>query len=173
MPGERRCSNSECNVVVSAYRYAHDLPYVLIERSQIGVDERFEVDSKDKKPGNRKHVVTKKFSRSSHLEKPQWSPAQVLETGCGGLEVATFDERAFQDAHIHYLATEIYTVLEGEMEMRLGGDLKVLRAGDEVIVLPGTAHEVFRATNFLTRLHAINCHGTDDKVVVTSLRPVG
>ena len=39
-------------------------------------------------------------------------------------------------------------------------------AGDEVIVLPGTVHQVLESgVAFLTRVHAISCHGPRDKYV--------
>jgi quercetin dioxygenase-like cupin family protein len=90
----------------------------------------------------------------------------VVATGRGGLEVATFNEGAGQVYHKHLLATEVYTVLEGTMRMRLEDEELTLEAGDEVIVFPNAAHEILpQGTHFLARAHVINCHGERDKYV--------
>ena len=45
-------------------------------------------------------------------------------------------------------------------------DCAAVWTGDELIILPGTVHEVLRQRKpFLARLHAINCHGKQDKYV--------
>jgi quercetin dioxygenase-like cupin family protein len=83
------------------------------------------------------------------------------------VEVASFTEQAGQDRHKHLVGTEIYTVIEGTMAIRIGDkDNVILEAGDEVVILPGTVHQVLESSApFLTRVHAINCHGLRDKYV--------
>lgn len=104
---------------------------------------------------------------------PEWSPAPegqktpVVETGSGGVEVATFTHEANQDCHKHLIGTEIYTVLSGKMAIRVNGDRVDLAEGDEIVVFPGAEHEVLgERTQFLTRVHSINCAGNQDKYVL-------
>ena len=41
-----------------------------------------------------------------------------------------------------------------------------LGPGDEIIVFPGTVHEILpEDTQFLMRVHSIDCHGDADKYV--------
>jgi hypothetical protein len=53
------------------------------------------------------------------------------------------------------------------MRMRLDDRVIVnLAAGDEIIVFPGTIHEVLpEGTEFTARVHSINCYGDKDKYV--------
>jgi mannose-6-phosphate isomerase-like protein (cupin superfamily) len=97
---------------------------------------------------------------------PQGGHTPVLETGYGGVEVGTFTEKTSQDRHRHLACTEIYTVIEGTMTITIGDEDIVLQSGDEIIVLPGVIHKVLdNKKSFLTRVHAINCHGTRDKYI--------
>jgi quercetin dioxygenase-like cupin family protein len=43
-------------------------------------------------------------------------------------------------AHVHPAQTEHFTMLEGTVEFRVGGNTVLAEAGDEVVVPPGTAH---------------------------------
>jgi quercetin dioxygenase-like cupin family protein len=52
------------------------------------------------------------------------------------------------------------------MSIKIGNNPAIdLGCGDEIIVLPGTVHEVIsnETTSFLTRVHSVNCHGDRDK----------
>ena len=113
------------------------------------------------------------------LEVPEWKPAgtghksPVVETGPGGIEVCTFTQHAGQHFHYHKVGTEIFTVLEGTMKIRLvdpGGEETIaqLNAGDEVIIFPGTPHEILTEGTFLSRVHSINCLGKEDKFILES-----
>jgi quercetin dioxygenase-like cupin family protein len=104
----------------------------------------------------------------SALWKSANAPAKtpVVETGKGGIEITTFTQTAKQDRHKHLRGTECYVVLRGRMKIRLDeGQPLVLSAGDECVIFPGTVHEIIPAGKFLTRVHSIDCYGTDDKYV--------
>ncbi len=107
---------------------------------------------------------------------PDWAVPAVLPTGAGGFEIATFTEFSAQDRHRHEHAVEIYTVLEGCMEIYIDdAGPYTLAAGDEIVILPGTVHEIVqrkrRARNpgerfaSLVRVHAIGACGPVDKYV--------
>jgi quercetin dioxygenase-like cupin family protein len=52
------------------------------------------------------------------------------------------------------------------MRIRIERKELTLEEGDEVIVLPGTVHEVLNSgREFLVRVHAINCYGEMDKYI--------
>ena len=90
----------------------------------------------------------------------------VVETGIGGVEIATFNETTAQEYHKHLRATEIYLVLEGAMGLRLDDHEVVLQAGDQAVVFPGTPHEIKAVSgHFLACVHVINCYGEEDKYV--------
>ncbi len=91
-----------------------------------------------------------------------------MVTGKGGLEISTFNENALQDCHKHLRGTEIYSVIEGEMKICLNEKEElILKAGDDVVVLPGVAHEVINdvSSSYLARVYSIDCFGDDDKYV--------
>lgn len=105
-----------------------------------------------------------------------WSAPAVLPTGPGGFEIATFTEFSAQDRHKHESAVEIYTVLEGCMHIYLDDQgPHAFEAGDEIVVLPGTVHEIVQKKTrprndgepfeLLVRVHVIGCYGADDKYV--------
>lgn len=149
--------------------------HVILRKEAVKNDWRVAVPQKEKNNG-RKVLVNEIFPKAERpIDDPEWKPeppppdghTPVLETGYGGVEIATFTEQAGQDRHKHLASMEIYTVLEGRMTIKIGEkDRVVLQAGDEIVVLPGTIHEVIEDGNsFLTRVHAINCHGPRDKYV--------
>jgi len=126
----------------------------------------------------RKHLVKTLWpAKERPAITPEWSfdpedgLTPVLETGEGGIEIATFTEDAVQDRHKHLVSTEIYIVLRGTLKMLINdGEPVELSAGDEVIVLPGTIHEILRTSpneksNLLVRVHALNAQGDNDKFV--------
>ena len=45
-------------------------------------------------------------------------------------------------AHMHMLTEEIYVVVRGVGRMRLDADVAEVRAGDCVVIKPGTVHEI-------------------------------
>ena len=150
-------------------------PYLVLRKEAAKADWKLEPRPGARNNGrkvlvNRLYAETEEHARSPVWEAgPEGGKTPVVETGAGGLEVSTFTHEAAQDCHKHLAATEIYTVLEGTMRMRLGeaGETVVLGAGDEVVVLPGTPHEVLTGEGepFLARVHAVNCRGDADKYV--------
>ncbi|PKH03661.1 hypothetical protein CXF72_05205 [Psychromonas sp. MB-3u-54] len=105
-----------------------------------------------------------------------WKAPSVLPTGKGGLELATFTEYASQDRHKHQRGIEIYTVLKGIMKIYINDSgPHLLHSGDEVVILPGTIHEVIQqkqgdhekgsAFELIVRVHSIYCYGAEDKYV--------
>lgn len=146
--------------------------HFVLRKKQVQRDWKLHLQPKEKNNG-RKVIVNEVYAdRETAAESPEWEPGPeqgktaVVATGRGGLEVATFTEAAGQVYHKHLLATEIYIVLEGTLCMRMEGKELRLQAGDEVVVFPNTAHEIVTAgTDFLARVHVINCHGERDKYV--------
>lgn len=145
----------------------------IILRKKVVWQDLKTMELKGKTNGRRVLVNEIRTETEKPIESPEWEcPAlghriPVLETGYGGIEIGTFTEKAQQDCHKHLICTEIYTVIEGSMTIKMGKkDEVVLTSGDEIIVLPGTVHEVVpKGTTFLTRVHAINCYGTRDKYI--------
>jgi quercetin dioxygenase-like cupin family protein len=48
-------------------------------------------------------------------------------------------------AHVHPFQTERFNVFEGSVDFRVGRDVVRARAGDELVVPPGTAHQFWNA----------------------------
>jgi quercetin dioxygenase-like cupin family protein len=48
-------------------------------------------------------------------------------------------------AHLHPYQTETFEVLEGEVTFKVGGEKVVRRAGDSVVVEPGTSHKFWNS----------------------------
>ena len=44
--------------------------------------------------------------------------------------------------HIHSKTEEIYYVLEGEGQMHIDGETRVVRTGDGIAILPGSKHKI-------------------------------
>jgi mannose-6-phosphate isomerase-like protein (cupin superfamily) len=110
------------------------------------------------------------------IDSVDWSAPAVLPTGPGGLEIASLTEFSAQDRHKHERAMEIYTVLEGRMEMYINdAGPYTFAAGDEVVILAGTVHEIVQKKrrprslgerfDLLVRVHVIGCYGAEDKYV--------
>lgn len=155
-----------------ATKYQNNIPYIVVRKEDAASDSRLTQE------GNNGRKILANLIRpekSEHIRHTEWQSltgpgdkSQILETGCGGVEVGTFNEKTKQDCHKHVISTEICVVLEGTMNIRMKErDIVRLEAGDEIAVLPGTAHEVLHNSGdtFLTRVHSINCHGDDDKYV--------
>jgi quercetin dioxygenase-like cupin family protein len=145
------------------------IPYLIVRLAGVLSDTKLFLPDNN----GRKFLVNRlRPEKEVPAKKPLWkSRAQpcrtpVVQTGKGGLEVATFSQAAKQVRHKHLRGTECYTVLKGRMAMRLdNGRPVVLRAGDELIVFPGTAHEILNKGKFLARVHSIDCFGNSDKYV--------
>jgi mannose-6-phosphate isomerase-like protein (cupin superfamily) len=147
----------------------HSVSYVIIRKDNASSDERLT------KLNNRgRKILANKIlpDKSVQLQSPEWNPpgpdgkSSILETGCGGLEIAICNQNTHQESHKHLLATEIYTVLEGEMNIKVDGTEITMKQGDEIVVLPGTAHEIVPNSKFLTIVHFVDCHGENDKYEV-------
>lgn len=124
-----------------------------------------------KKPnmGYRKIVVTKVYEeKETPATQVTWkSPEEnelcpVLPTQ--NLEVAVFTQLAHQTYHFHKIATEMYSVLEGEMQIMANGERFTLQTGDIIIINPGTKHCITKTKQpFLCRVITANCCGESDK----------
>jgi quercetin dioxygenase-like cupin family protein len=149
------------------------ISHIVLRKENVKADWKLSLP-KDKNNGRRVFVNKIFPNKEMHIQNPEWcaSPANeltpVFETDYGGIEIATFTNNAKQDYHKHLFATEIYTVLEGTMQIKVNGaQLPInLLTGDEIIILPETEHEIVTSKEpFLTRVHSINCHGDRDKYV--------
>lgn len=140
------------------------LPCVIINKKIAMKDMRLDKEANR----GRKVMVIKMRKDTDELEGIEWEPGKLVETKCGGLEVATFNEKTEQDKHLHKLATEIYTVLDGKMKIEVDNIPYDLETGDEIIVFPGSVHQVLPSDDkFLARVHTVNCHGESDKYKVS------
>jgi quercetin dioxygenase-like cupin family protein len=145
------------------------VPYVFIKKSEVKADPMLA-----RKNNGRKIAVNARYApEQTPMVTPFWqvesdSKAPTLETGCGGLEISTFNEKTEHSRHVHNIGTDIYIQLEGRLTVRLDDREEVtLEPGDELSVLPGTVHEVLKSSvPFLTRVHCVNCHGLNDLLVV-------
>ena len=143
-----------------------DLPYVWVRKLDAQADQRM------REQGNAgRRVVALKLmpGYSLPLKSCRWQPplkdskSWIVESGAKRFEVSTFNQLTKQYRHYHKEATEIYTVLEGQMTIWVKDDIICLDQGDEIIILPGTWHEVLGGDKFLTRVHTLNCQGDSDK----------
>jgi quercetin dioxygenase-like cupin family protein len=149
------------------------ITHLILKKHHAGSDWKLHVEPRTGNNGRKVLVNGMYADRERHAAEPEWEPGPrdgktpVVETGRGGLEISTFTHEAGQDCHKHLLGTEIYTVLEGSMAIRLEDKEIVLEQGDEVVVFPGTVHEVLdRGAEFLARVHSFNCYGDEDKYVL-------
>jgi len=157
------------------------VPFVLIKNEYVLLDS--EIIQQENKLGRlnnngRKILATniREDFGEELINNPIWRVPKILPTGDGGIEIATFTEFANQDRHKHLQGTEIYTVLKGQLKIYINdeGPL-ILNELDEVVILPGTVHEVvqnksgIRANNesfeLVVRVHSINSYGEQDKYV--------
>jgi quercetin dioxygenase-like cupin family protein len=152
---------------------SNQIEYLVLKKQAVQGDWKLHLAPRTQNNG-RKVLVSEVYPAREYLaHDPEWKPGSpqdktpVVETGYGGVEVATFTDEAGQDCHKHLIGTEIYTVLEGKMTIRLAEAELELEQGDEVIVFPDTPHEVLaKGTRFLARVHSINCQGDRDKYVL-------
>ena len=120
--------------------------------------------------GDQKVVISYRYSGVESLDDVVWTA--LAPNGkrhyevAAGVEFALFDERAKQSRHYHRRATEVYTVLEGEMNIEVAGVEYTLAVGESIIVNPWSAHEVKKAAHFLAQVVTANCSGLNDKHIV-------
>jgi mannose-6-phosphate isomerase-like protein (cupin superfamily) len=145
------------------------LPAVLVRSREIAAARR------DPKAylgnrGDQKVVITYRYSGVESLGDVIWTA--LAPNGkrhyevAAGVEFALFDERAKQSRHYHRRATEVYTVLEGEMTIEVAGVEYALTVGESIIVNPWSAHEVKKTAHFLAQVVTANCSGLNDKHIV-------
>lgn len=146
------------------------VPFLVIRKRESELDWKLNLEPMKKNNGRKICVNKICNSKEYHAKSPEWKPrpedekTAVVETGYGGIEVATFSEKAYQNRHKHLISTETYTVLKGSMDIRFEEEIITLEVGDEIIIFPNTVHEVLNYKSmFLTRLHSMNCHGDKDK----------
>jgi len=121
--------------------------------------------------GDRKVVVTELFpGKEKHAKDVIWKPplgsercpVQVMKD----VEVAVFNQHAYQDRHYHKFGTEIYDVLEGEMLIEVEGTNYRLAPGDMMVVNFGAVHQVKpENASFICRVVTVNSSGAKDKYV--------
>ncbi len=159
----------------------YPVSHVLITRQNAEQDA--EIIGQENKLGESNNNGRKVFATSimhkfgeELITEPLWKAPSVLPTGNGGLEVATFTEYSGQDRHKHERGIEIYTVLKGIMKIFIDDTgPHSLHTGDEIVILPGTIHEVIQqkhgdrekgsAFELIVRVHSVYCHGAEDKYV--------
>jgi mannose-6-phosphate isomerase-like protein (cupin superfamily) len=149
--------------------------HVILRKEIVKKDWKLVVVPREKNNGRKVFANTIRNEYEKPIKDPEWQYAPegeqtpVFKTGVGGIEIGTCTEKAAQDRHKHFICTEIYTVLEGKMSIKIDDNPKpiTLSCGDEIIVLPGTVHEVLYDENskFLTRVHSIKCYGDADKYI--------
>jgi mannose-6-phosphate isomerase-like protein (cupin superfamily) len=145
------------------------LPAVLLRSREIAAarrDPKAHLNSR----GDQKVVITYRYSGVESLSDVTWTA--LAPNGkrhyevATGVEFALFDERAKQSRHYHCRATEVYTVLEGEMSIEVAGVEYTLTGGESIIVNPWSAHKVRKAAHFLAQVVNANCSGPNDKHIV-------
>jgi mannose-6-phosphate isomerase-like protein (cupin superfamily) len=145
------------------------LPAVLLRSREIAAarrDPKAYLGSR----GDQKIVITYRYTGDEGLGDVTWTalaPSGKRHYGVTtGVEFALFDQRAKQSRHYHRRATEVYTVLEGEMSIEVAGIEYTLTVGESIIVNPWSAHEVKKTAHFLAQVVTANCSGLNDKHIV-------
>ncbi len=141
--------------------------FFLIRKEEMKKDPALQFGAR----GARKVLVTELYPEKEQevflcegqLDSCGKAPVQVMKDS----EIAFFNQNASQDNHYHKEGTEIYTVLEGEMDIFIQGRAYTLHQGDTVIVHPHTVHQIkSRNIPFLASVITINCHGVYDKFLL-------
>lgn len=148
--------------------------FVVIERSRAERDQKLGLPDNN----GRKVCATSVMEQFGErkINDALWDVGAVLPTGNGSFEVSTFSEYSGQDRHMHKTGTEIYTVIRGRLFVWIDdADLVTLEAGDEIVILPETVHQVVQQKRgsasagaeyeLLVRVHSLDCRGADDKFV--------
>ncbi len=81
--------------------------------------------------------VTKDKSTIRELFHPDSSPVEGFSVA-----EAEVDKGMETDAHVHKKSQEIYHILEGAGTMRLGERSFEVKAGDAILIPPGTLHNI-------------------------------
>ncbi|MBV9802320.1 MAG: cupin domain-containing protein [Solirubrobacterales bacterium] len=81
--------------------------------------------------------ITADGSSIRELAGPTWTPARHQS-----LAEATLEPGGETAEHYHPRAEELYYFTAGEGRMRLGADESEIRAGDCVVIPPGTPHKL-------------------------------
>jgi len=123
--------------------------------------------------GARKIIVTEVFEMSEcEATTEVWEPPSTATSRkcpvqvAANFEMAVFNHTTSQDRHYHAKATEIYTLLEGSMEIEVDGKDLNLLPGDSCIVNPFAVHLVKSSqVPFLCQVVAVNSAGVLDKYI--------
>ena len=70
-----------------------------------------------------------------------------MDTAHQSLAEATVPAGGQTVEHLHRASEEIYYFISGAGRMRLGGDEHAVRAGDCVVIAPGTRHKLWAASS--------------------------
>lgn len=89
------------------------------------------------------------------------------------LAEATLPPGATTQAHYHPKTEEIYYVLAGEGQMRLGGEERTVRPGDGIAIPPGSPHQIRNtgANDLVFLCCCVPAYEHEDTVLIASLFP--
>ena len=78
-----------------------------------------------------------------------------IETGGKVLEMDSFYpvKSSEPPAHYHPKQTETFTVKEGELTVRINGEIRILKKNDKVVIMPHTIHSMWNAADTGTRVN--------------------
>jgi mannose-6-phosphate isomerase-like protein (cupin superfamily) len=118
--------------------------------------------------GDRKILVTDLYRDKEEVAtevvwQPKGPPGKCPVLPMPDTEFAVFTQQCKQTRHCHMIGTEIYTVIEGTMNIEVEGAFHHLAAGDVMVVTPGAFHEVKRDTEFFSHVLTVNCGGQKDR----------
>ena len=72
--------------------------------------------------------------------------------GCAVGELIALPGARVMGEHYHPSLTEVFTPLEGELTVKLNGQIRILRQGESTVVEPGMRHEFWNATDRAVRV---------------------
>lgn len=144
-------------------------PALVIHLTKIKQDPALQPDAR----GARKLLVTQIYpEREQTVGQTVWSPpasgekCEVQVTP--DIELALFTGQTAQDRHYHKVATELYTVLQGEMVIEVDEHSYLLSAGDTIVINPGTVHQIKpHDCDFICQVITTNCGGIADKYILS------
>jgi mannose-6-phosphate isomerase-like protein (cupin superfamily) len=144
-----------------------DIPAILFRKDSFKKDPNLSIGMR----GGRKLLVTSIYEKTEYqCNLDLWNPPIYIEK-CPVLqmkdtEVSFFNQYAKQEKHCHKVGTEMYFLIEGELEINVEGKSYLLWPGDLIVVLPNSIHEVKPKSEFLCMVVTVNCLGADDKYSV-------
>ncbi|HTY92053.1 MAG TPA: cupin domain-containing protein [Methanocella sp.] len=94
--------------------------------------------------------VTKDGSRIWELFHPESSPVKDVSTAEALVEAGQETE-----THVHRKSQEIYYILEGSGDMRLGSKTMAVVSGDVVLIPPGMRHSIKNTDTKILRILCI------------------